>query len=76
MRTPLTTSELERYVSNDRITISIRRDDLTVLGDLVQHEGESFYGGAEVEDDNLEAQEYLTQLDRLDEVISLALRTQ
>ena len=63
----------ERYAANDRITISIRRDDLERVNDLVYFERDSAFGIYDAPD---RAQAYAEQLDRILELFEIATRTQ
>lgn len=73
MRTPFTNTELESYVSNDRVTISIRRDDLVVAIELVSEEYQFLDDSI---DPDAEFDPRKVSLDRLAEVFDIALRTQ
>ena len=65
-----TAAEVERLASNDRIIVAIRRDDLEALHDTLTFVTEELPEGTDGPPIDLE------QVDRMTEVIEVALRTQ
>jgi hypothetical protein len=75
MRGALSTEFIEKYASNERVTISLRKDDLLAVSSLVSYEADAV-GGGNVLDDPADEQEQLAHYERILEVIDVALRTQ
>jgi len=70
MRTPLTTAELERYISNDRVTISVKRTDLQEVLEQIDMVADS------IDDDDAYEDERYEPFIRFIEVASVALKSQ